>query len=98
MIQRYVHEPPLFHRSGQNDLHVHAFPHQEYLRLTDCVLKTIECSRDPALGKSQAIIRRLRKRQLYKLVDTILLPKAIDAKVRKVTNPIALHCVYPHVS
>jgi hypothetical protein len=62
------------------------FPCQEYLRLTDCVLKTIECSRDPALGKSQAIIRRLRKRQLYKLVDTILLPKAIDAKVRKVQN------------
>ncbi len=63
-----------------------SFPCQEYLRLTDCVLKTIECSRDPALGKSQAIIRRLRKRQLYKLVDTILLPKAIDAKVRKVHN------------
>ena len=63
--------------------------------MTDCVLKTIECSRDPALGKSQAIIRRLRKRQLYKLVDTILLPKAIDAKVRKVARPCALHCV-PH--
>lgn len=77
---------------------MHLFPHQEYLRLTDCVLKTIECSRDPALGKSQAIIRRLRKRQLYKLVDTILLPKAIDAKVRKVTKPSTVHCVHPNVA
>lgn len=72
---------------------MHLLSCQEYLRLTDCVLKTIECSRDPALGKSQAIIRRLRKRQLYKLVDTILLPKAIDAKVRKVRTRRTYHAL-----
>jgi HD superfamily phosphohydrolase len=66
------------------------FDPEEYIRLTDCVLKDIEVSRDPALSKAQAIIRRLRKRELYKLVDTILLPKQVEANMRKLTAEVLL--------
>lgn len=57
---------------------------EEYLRLTDCVLKDIEVSRDPALARARGILHRLRTRRLYKLVDTVLLPKRVDERMRKV--------------
>ncbi len=52
--------------------------------LTDCILKEIECSRDGELKKAQDIIRRIRTRQLYKLVDIILVPKYEEVRMKKV--------------
>eukprot|EP01006_Ploeotia_vitrea_P020780 TRINITY_DN53081_c0_g1_i2.p1 TRINITY_DN53081_c0_g1~~TRINITY_DN53081_c0_g1_i2.p1 ORF type:complete len:374 (+),score=21.69 TRINITY_DN53081_c0_g1_i2:102-1223(+) len=43
----------------------------EYCRLTDSIVKEIETTRNssPALDKSKALIKRLRKRDLYAFVD-----------------------------
>lgn len=46
---------------------------EEYLHLTDCLLRQIEASKDPELTESRNIIRRLRTRDLYKFVHEILL-------------------------
>jgi len=46
----------------------------EYMRLTDGLVRTIECSKDPDLAASRAIIRRIRKRELYKMVESVLVP------------------------
>jgi len=47
---------------------------QEFWRLTDCVLKDIELSRDPELGKAQDIVKRLRQRKLYRCVASLAVP------------------------
>jgi len=48
---------------------------EAYLNLTDFILKEIELSKDPSLEKSRQILKRLKKREIYKfasetLVDT----------------------------
>jgi hypothetical protein len=57
-------------------------------------LKDIETSKDPALGASQAIIRRIRTRRLYKLVDIILVPKAEEMKMKTVCTIARCGVVY----
>ncbi|KAF8341439.1 uncharacterized protein EI90DRAFT_1737823 [Cantharellus anzutake] len=47
---------------------------KKYLYLTDSVLDEIERSTDPALAGSRAILARLRRRDLYKLVESKVLP------------------------
>ncbi|KAF9018606.1 HD-domain/PDEase-like protein [Hymenopellis radicata] len=42
---------------------------KRFIELTDNLLHSIEYSKDPQLAPSQAIIRRIRKRDLYKAVD-----------------------------
>jgi HD superfamily phosphohydrolase len=49
------------------------YDREQYVHLTDCILRTIESSREPELQTSRNIIKRLRTRQLYKFVDEILL-------------------------
>lgn len=47
--------------------------------LTDNLLRTIESSRSPALKPSREIIARIRRRDLYKMVDEVLIePKVFD--------------------
>jgi hypothetical protein len=41
----------------------------DFQLITDCILKDVEVSKNPAMAKAQAIVRDLRKRQLYAFVD-----------------------------
>ncbi|KAI8924148.1 hypothetical protein BC831DRAFT_467066 [Entophlyctis helioformis] len=45
-----------------------------YVHLTDLVLNEIECSTAPALEPARSIILRLRRRDLYRLADQVILP------------------------
>jgi len=45
-----------------------------YTYLTDCILKTIEASFEPELEPARAVIRRLRRRELYRFVDEYIIP------------------------
>jgi len=47
---------------------------RRYLYLTDSVVEEIERSTEPALADSRRILRRLRVRDLYKVVDYVILP------------------------
>jgi len=48
---------------------------KKYWKLTDCILKQIECSEEPSLEPSRQIIERLRLRKFYKHVgEKILTP------------------------
>eukprot|EP00694_Reclinomonas_americana_P003558 EC790309.1.p1 GENE.EC790309.1~~EC790309.1.p1 ORF type:complete len:125 (+),score=45.19 EC790309.1:146-520(+) len=58
---------------------------ERYMHLNDSVLNAIESSRDPALAESQAVLRRLRKRQLYKFVDEVIIPPEMTVIFSKVT-------------
>ncbi|TFK65851.1 HD-domain/PDEase-like protein [Pluteus cervinus] len=51
---------------------------EEYVHLTDDIMPQIEVSKDPRLAEAQAIFKRIRKRDLYKLVDY----KVIDWPMR----------------
>ncbi|KAJ7683566.1 hypothetical protein B0H17DRAFT_1205073 [Mycena rosella] len=42
----------------------------EFLHLTDCIMRQIEATRDPDLAPARAIFRRIRVRDLYKFVDS----------------------------
>mmetsp|Transcript_2349 Transcript_2349/g.4158 ORF Transcript_2349/g.4158 Transcript_2349/m.4158 type:complete len:478 (-) Transcript_2349:161-1594(-) len=56
---------------------------KEYVKLTDSILDIIMCSKDERLTESQDIIRRIRKRNLYKFCKEILIPpdRVNDCKV-----------------
>jgi len=54
---------------------------EEYMTMTDCLLRQIEFSKAPELAESRAIIQRLRKRDLYKFVDEALLYSKFTKKV-----------------
>mgnify|MGYP005867165817 CR=1 FL=1 len=47
---------------------------ESYTYLTDCILKTIECSKESDLVPARKIVRRLRKRELYCFVDEVIVP------------------------
>lgn len=59
---------------------------EEYLNLTDDILRVIERSKAPELAKSRAIMKRLRTRDLYKFVDEFLIPVDLTAHVNKVIH------------
>lgn len=46
---------------------------KEYLKLTDYILEEIEFSKDPALEKSKELIKRLKKRDIYRFACEIML-------------------------
>ncbi|KAF9976363.1 SAM domain and HD [Actinomortierella ambigua] len=48
---------------------------EDYLYLTDDILRQIERSKDPGLDKARGIIKRIRTRNLYKFVDELLIPR-----------------------
>jgi HD superfamily phosphohydrolase len=47
---------------------------EEFVKLDDTVLKRIEWSSDPALREAQDILRRLRRRELYRYVNEFTVP------------------------
>jgi deoxynucleoside triphosphate triphosphohydrolase SAMHD1 len=47
---------------------------ETYCYLTDSILTQIEGSTEPQLAQSRAIIKRMRKRDLYKMADEIIVP------------------------
>jgi len=47
---------------------------ESYTYLTDCILNKIESSKDPELEESRKIIKRIRKRQLYKFSYEYIVP------------------------
>ncbi|KAI8089448.1 uncharacterized protein BX664DRAFT_297172 [Halteromyces radiatus] len=54
---------------------------EEYLNLTDDILRVIERSKSPELADARAIMKRLRTRQLYKFVDEFLIPPTLVDKI-----------------
>jgi len=64
---------------------------EEYAKLTDCILREIEFSKDPRLEASRAVIRNLRKRHLYKCADEVVLSLADARTLGKVRR---LHYYY----
>ncbi|KAI8369175.1 hypothetical protein EDC96DRAFT_607057 [Choanephora cucurbitarum] len=58
---------------------------EEYLYMTDDILRTIERSRDPELEESRRIIKLLRTRNLYKFVDEFLIPPELESKLNETT-------------
>lgn len=58
---------------------------QEYVKLDDTVIKRIEWDPDPRLAKAQAIIKRVRKRELYRFVNEFTVPTDQLQKWEKVS-------------
>ncbi|ORZ14001.1 HD phosphohydrolase domain-containing protein [Absidia repens] len=54
---------------------------EDYLNLTDDILRSIERSKSSELAEARAIMKRLRTRQLYKFVDEFLVPPSLVDKV-----------------
>lgn len=48
---------------------------EQYMNLTDDILRVIERSSSDELAPARAIIKRIRTRQLYKFVDEVLIPQ-----------------------
>jgi hypothetical protein len=46
---------------------------ERYMQLTDCLLKQIEFSKDEELKGAREIVKRIRKRNLYKLAGEMLI-------------------------
>lgn len=57
---------------------------EEYVHLSDSILYRIETSTNPELEKSRQILKRLKRRDLYKFVDEILLPNDRFDEIGKV--------------
>ena len=57
---------------------------EEFMNITDNILYTIQTSKDINLKKSQDIIKRLNKRQLYKYIDEFIIPFELIDKIKKV--------------
>ncbi|KAG0300533.1 SAM domain and HD, partial [Dissophora globulifera] len=51
------------------------FHGEDYLHLTDDIVRQIERSREPGLEESKALLKRIRTRNLYKFVDELLIPR-----------------------
>lgn len=63
---------------------------EAYSQLTDGILRTIENSKDDALEESRNIIKRIRKRQLYKFVEEY----SMSAEMEKYLSPSEINaCV-----
>ncbi|KAJ8659933.1 hypothetical protein O0I10_004159 [Lichtheimia ornata] len=56
---------------------------EDYLYLTDDILRMIERSKEPELETSRSIMKRLRTRDLYKFVDEFLIPPEIQGHLTK---------------
>ena len=67
--------------------------------MTDHVIKTIECSHCEPLAPARALIRRVRKRQLYVFVDEVLLSPELTTTVPSISAvDISTHNVSSEVS
>lgn len=73
---------------------------EDYLYLTDDILRVIERSKAPELAKSREIMKRLRTRDLYKFVDEYLVPTELAAHINKVKMEMmisGLQVIKPHI-
>jgi hypothetical protein len=61
-----------------------------YTNLDDSIFAQISASRDSELAGARALLDRLKRRQLYKLVDEILIPIDKVAAVKQKLNANAL--------
>ncbi|KAI0640534.1 HD-domain/PDEase-like protein [Trametes meyenii] len=60
---------------------------REYLYLTDHIQTEIEASKDPRLAEAQAILHRIRIRDLYKAVDFKVFPWHCKADLKDLFTP-----------
>ncbi|CDO76374.1 hypothetical protein BN946_scf185011.g38 [Trametes cinnabarina] len=60
---------------------------KEYLYLTDYIQTEIEASKDPRLAEAQAIMHRIRVRDLYSSVDFKVFPWHCKSKLKEVFTP-----------
>lgn len=60
---------------------------RQYLYLTDEIVLEIERSSAPELATAQAILRRIRIRDLYSIVDTVHLPWSMRPTIKSVLTP-----------
>ncbi|KAJ3015556.1 SAM domain and HD [Thoreauomyces humboldtii] len=58
-----------------------------YVYITDAIVKEIERSKSSELAESRAILERIRKRDLYRFVDQILVPTECAEEVRENITP-----------
>lgn len=58
---------------------------EDYLYLTDDIVRTIERSKCPELQESRRIIKGIRTRNLYKFVDEFLIPPELEGRLNKET-------------
>ncbi|KAI9591511.1 HD phosphohydrolase domain-containing protein [Syncephalis fuscata] len=63
---------------------------EDYLKLTDHVLKNIEFSTGDELAPARAVIRRVRQRQLYRFVEERMIPAENIARLRGKINEEAI--------
>lgn len=57
---------------------------EDYLNLTDDILRVIERSKEPELAQARHIMKRIRTRDLYKFVDEFIIPKDLMQYLGKV--------------
>ncbi|KAI8889665.1 HD-domain/PDEase-like protein [Backusella circina FSU 941] len=69
---------------------------EEYLHMTDDLIRSIERSKCPELEESRHIIKRLRTRDLYKFVDEFLIPPELRDRLNK--NTIKAQDIINHQS
>lgn len=58
---------------------------EDYLYMTDDIVRTIERSKCPELQESRRIIKDIRTRNLYKFVDEFLIPPEFEPHLNKHT-------------
>ncbi|CAB5191198.1 unnamed protein product [Rhizophagus irregularis] len=56
---------------------------KDFLKMDDTILNRIVCDNNPNLKKSKKIIKRIRKRKLYKFVDGYLVPKELKEEFER---------------
>ena len=59
---------------------------ERYLNLTDSILSQIQVSKEPGLADAKSIIRRIQRRELYKVVNSALIPKEMEHLIKRFTS------------
>eukprot|EP01135_Chromosphaera_perkinsii_P002769 Nk52_evm137s226 gene=Nk52_evmTU137s226 len=62
------------------------FAPEKFLNLTDNIVKQIEFSEGPELENARGILRRIRRRDLYKYVDQVIVDKHMFQRVKEQIN------------
>lgn len=58
---------------------------EDYLFMTDDIIRNIERSKCPELAESRRIVKNIRTRNLYKFVDEFLVPPELESRLNKDT-------------
>ncbi|KAH7459390.1 Deoxynucleoside triphosphate triphosphohydrolase SAMHD1-like protein [Phytophthora ramorum] len=77
--QRYqMHKQIYNHRKGK--------PSKEFQFLTDHVVHSIEASKSETLSDARAVLKRMRRRELYEFIDEYLLPPELMSRIPRFTS------------